>query len=120
MINPLTIVALVHTTPTAVYRILSVCRRYRAQMESITVARTEREDVCRITLVVHGAPTNPLVAQLRKLVDVTQVETAEGTVQRSENHRSQPMSQTVPISNTRFPPHSAQADGDFSDANAVL
>jgi acetolactate synthase small subunit len=103
-----TITALIYARPTVVYRTISLCRRYRAQIESVTVARTEQRDISQMTLVVLGAPIAPLVAQLRKVVDVLEVySTGEraGTVADQQS----PGSETTP----HFSSHTAQADGAF-------
>ena len=107
------IVALVQATPMAIYRILSLCRRYRVQIESVTVARTEREAVSRLTLIVRGAPATPLIAQLHKLVDVREVALDERAADDATDQSPSRCTQDTSPFPCPFPLHSAQADGAF-------
>lgn len=111
--NTLTIVALVHATPNAIYRMLSVCRRYRVQIESVTVARTERDRISRLILVVSGTPATPFIGQLRKLVDVIEVYIDGGHPGGSGDKPLKSPLLSTPSSSLPLPSHSAQADGAF-------
>jgi acetolactate synthase-1/3 small subunit len=71
-----TLVALVHDRPGVLNRLVSLLRRRRLNIESITVTRTDRAGVSRIVLTVEAPTITPLVAQLEKLIDVLEVNEA--------------------------------------------
>jgi acetolactate synthase I/III small subunit len=81
-----TFIVLVEDLPGALNRVVSLFRRRVVNIDSLTVGRTEKPGVSRITLVVvadaHGAKL--LEANLYKLVDVIQVQdvTADPVVVR--------------------------------------
>jgi acetolactate synthase-1/3 small subunit len=72
---PRTFIVHVEDRPGALNRIVSLFRRRTYNIDSLTVGRTERPEVSRITLVVHideGA-AGRLAANLYKLLDVLEV-----------------------------------------------
>ena len=73
---PQTLIAHVEDRPGALNRIVSLFRRRGFNIDSLTVGRTERPGVSRITLVVQAdaETARRLEASLYKLVDVLRVE----------------------------------------------
>jgi len=71
-----TLIAYVEDQPGALNRIVSLFRRRGFNIESLTVGRTEREGVSRITVVVRADDdtAHRLEANLYKLVNVLSVE----------------------------------------------
>src|SRR6201988_2671874 len=67
-----TLIAYVENKPGVLNRVSSLARRLAINIDSITVGKTENEEVARMTIVAHtderGAPR--LEASLEKLVDV--------------------------------------------------
>jgi acetolactate synthase-1/3 small subunit len=71
-----TIIVHVEDRPGSLNRVVSLFRRRAYNIDSLTVARSEKKDVSRITLVVRanqGAATR-IEAHLYKLIDVLHVE----------------------------------------------
>lgn len=70
-----TLVILIDEKPGAVDRVVGLLRRRRANMQSLTIGRSEQPDVERITAVTTDSDVavGQLVEQLRKVVDVRQV-----------------------------------------------
>lgn len=70
-----TLVILVHERPGSVDRVVGLLRRRRANMQTLTIGRSEQPDVARITAVTNDAEVaiEQLVEQIRKVVDVRQV-----------------------------------------------
>lgn len=71
----ITIVALVENKPGVLNRIASLFRRRAFNVDSLTVGRTHKEHVSRMTIVVDTADMNPqlVAANLHKLVNVIDV-----------------------------------------------
>lgn len=76
--NPLsrTIIVHVEDRPGSLNRVVSLFRRRAYNIDSLTVGRSEKPDVSRITLVVRADPSAAarIEAHLYKLVDVLRVE----------------------------------------------
>jgi acetolactate synthase-1/3 small subunit len=70
-----TLVALVENKPGVLNRIASLFRRRNFNIDSLTVGRTHRPHVSRMTIVVDSEQANPnlIAANLRKLVNVIEV-----------------------------------------------
>ena len=70
-----TLVALVENKPGVLNRIASLFRRRNFNIDSLTVGRTHRPHVSRMTIVVDSEQVNPnlIAANLRKLVNVIEV-----------------------------------------------
>ncbi len=81
-----TLVILVHERPGSVDRVVGLLRRRRANMQTLTIGRSEEPDVARVTAVTNDAEVSveQLVEQLRKVIDVRQVLhlSAENTLER--------------------------------------
>lgn len=73
--NKVTLVALVENKPGVLNRIASLFRRRNFNVDSLTVGRTHKPHVSRMTIVVDIQRTNTaqIVANLRKLVNVIDV-----------------------------------------------
>lgn len=71
-----TLIAYVEDRPGALNRVVSLFRRRGFNIESLTVGRTERADVSRLTVVIRAddVTTQRLEANLYKLEDVLSVE----------------------------------------------
>ena len=71
-----TLIATVADCPGVLNRVASLFRRRAYNIESLTVAHTEKEGVSRMTIVVDGRRTDAgkVALNLRKLVDVIQVD----------------------------------------------
>ncbi|MBZ0303892.1 MAG: acetolactate synthase small subunit [Anaerolineae bacterium] len=70
-----TLVALVENKPGVLNRIASLFRRRNFNIDSLTVGRTHRPHVSRMTIVVDSTQANPnlIAANLLKLVNVIEV-----------------------------------------------
>ncbi len=70
-----TLLIMVKERPGSVDRVIGLLRRRRANLQTLTIGRTERPDVARITAVTTDAAVafEQLVEQLHKVVDVQQV-----------------------------------------------
>lgn len=71
-----TIVALVENKPGVLNRVASLFRRRAFNVDSLTVGRTHKEHVSRMTIVVDAAQLSPykIKANLEKLVNVINVQ----------------------------------------------
>lgn len=71
----ITIVALMENKPGVLNRIASLFRRRAFNVDSLTVGRTHKEHVSRMTIVVDAADMDPqlVAANLQKLVNVIDV-----------------------------------------------
>ncbi|MEO1288072.1 MAG: acetolactate synthase small subunit [Chloroflexota bacterium] len=72
----ITIVALVENKPGVLNRVASLFRRRNFNMDSLTVGRTHKAHVSRMTIVVDSEQQNPfkIKANLEKLVNVINVQ----------------------------------------------
>lgn len=72
----ITIVALVENKPGVLNRVASLFRRRGFNVDSLTVGRTHKSHVSRMTIVVDSATTSPfkIKANLEKLVNVIDVQ----------------------------------------------
>lgn len=82
-----TLVALVENKPGVLNRVVSLFRRRNFNMDSLTVGRTHREEVSRMTIVMdcqNAWDAKKVTANLYKLVDVIEVQdlTQEPSVTR--------------------------------------
>ncbi|MDI9646351.1 MAG: acetolactate synthase small subunit [Archaeoglobales archaeon] len=70
-----TIAALVENKPGVLARVASLFRRRGFNIDSLSVGRTEREDLSRMTIVVEGDEkvVEQVTKQLNKLIDVIKV-----------------------------------------------
>ncbi|HRL11623.1 MAG TPA: acetolactate synthase small subunit [Aggregatilineales bacterium] len=70
-----TIIALVENRPGVLNRVVSLFRRRNYNVDSLTVGRTHRSHLSRMTIVVDAlkAPPKQIVANLYKLVNVVEV-----------------------------------------------
>src|SRR5579884_1090393 len=70
-----TIVISFEDRPGSVDRVVGVLRRRRANMQTLTIGRSELADVARVTVVVDDSEVgvDQLVEQLRKVVDVRHI-----------------------------------------------
>lgn len=72
-----TLVALVENKPGVLNRVVSLFRRRSFNMDSLTVGRTHRDEVSRMTIVMdceNPADARKIVMNLYKLVDVIEVQ----------------------------------------------
>ncbi len=71
-----TVVALVENKPGVLNRVVSLFRRRAFNVDSLTVGRTHKEHVSRMTIVVDSARMNPykIKANLEKLINVIDVQ----------------------------------------------
>ena len=72
-----TLVALVENKPGVLNRVVSLFRRRNFNLDSLTVGRTHRSEISRITLVMEAedaSMTKKIMANLYKLVDVIEVQ----------------------------------------------
>lgn len=69
------IAALVENKPGVLHSVANMFRRRDFNIESITVGRTEQEDLSRITITVNGdeKTLEQVVKQMNKLIDVVKV-----------------------------------------------
>ncbi|OYT33307.1 acetolactate synthase small subunit [Archaeoglobales archaeon] len=80
-----TIAALVENKPGVLARVASLFRRRGYNIDSLSVGRTERDDISRITIVVEGNEkvVEQVTKQLNKLVEVIKVsDVSEHSVER--------------------------------------
>lgn len=72
----ITIVALVENKPGVLNRVASLFRRRAFNVDSLTVGRTHKEHVSRMTIVVDSERVSPhkIAAHLKKLVNVIDVQ----------------------------------------------
>jgi len=72
---------LLSNQPGVLNRVVSLFRRLNKNLDSLTVGRTERPEISRMTLVTAGseADARRIAHELRKLVDVIEVEQLETT-----------------------------------------
>lgn len=77
----ITIVALVENKPGVLNRVASLFRRRAFNVDSLTVGRTHRPHVSRMTIVVDAERVNPnkIAANLTKLVNVIDVQVLTDT-----------------------------------------
>lgn len=73
-----TLVALVENEPGVLNRVVSLFRRRNFNIDSLTVGRTERPDISRMTIVMDGSVTNTAQVEknLYKLINVIKVHDA--------------------------------------------
>ena len=73
------IAALVENKPGVLHSVANMFRRRDFNIESITVGRTEQEDISRMTITVNGdeKTLEQVVKQMSKLVDVVKVSKLE-------------------------------------------
>jgi acetolactate synthase-1/3 small subunit len=76
-----TITALVENRPGVLNRVVSIFRRPGINLDSLTVGRTERPEVSRMTMVLEGTRRDAdyVERELRKLIHVIRVEDVNGT-----------------------------------------
>jgi acetolactate synthase I/III small subunit len=69
------LVVLVEDRPGAVDRVIGVLRRKRANTQSLSMGRSDKPDIVRITAIVKDADVSieNLVEHVRKVIDVRQV-----------------------------------------------
>jgi acetolactate synthase I/III small subunit len=69
------LVALMENQPGVLNRVVSLFRRRAFNIDSLTVGRTERSDVSRMTVVVDGETTDveQVIKQLYKVIEVLKV-----------------------------------------------
>lgn len=77
----ITIVALVENKPGVLNRVVSLFRRRAFNVDSLTVGRTHKEHVSRMTIVVDSDRVSPfkIKANLEKLVNVIDVQVLSNT-----------------------------------------
>ena len=77
----ITVVALVENKPGVLNRIASLFRRRAFNVDSLTVGRTHRQHVSRMTIVVDSERANPnkVAANLSKLINVIDVQVLNNT-----------------------------------------
>ncbi|MCP4898971.1 MAG: acetolactate synthase small subunit [bacterium] len=75
-----TLTALVMNRPGVLNRVVSLFRRIGLNLDSLSVGRTERPDVSRMTLVIDGteAEARRVGHELRKLIDLLEVALLDG------------------------------------------
>ncbi len=81
MTDRYTITALVENRPGVLNRVVSIFRRPGLNLDSLSVGRTERPDVSRMTMVVEGSKKDAahVERELRRLIHVIKVEDVNGT-----------------------------------------
>lgn len=81
MTDRYTITALVENRPGVLNRVVSIFRRPTLNLDSLTVGRTERPDVSRMTMVLEGSKRDAIHVEreLRRLIHVIKVEDVNGT-----------------------------------------
>jgi len=69
------LVALMQNQPGVLNRVVSLFRRRAFNIDSLTVGRTERSDISRMTVVVDGENTDveQVIKQLYKVIEVLKV-----------------------------------------------
>jgi acetolactate synthase-1/3 small subunit len=77
--NTKVIAALVENKPGVLHSVANMFRRRDFNIESITVGRTEQEDISRMTITVNGdeKTLEQVVKQMSKLIDVVKVSRLE-------------------------------------------
>jgi len=77
--NPKVIAALVENKPGVLHSVANMFRRRDFNIESITVGRSEQEDLSRMTITVNGdeKTLEQVVKQMSKLIDVVKVSKLE-------------------------------------------
>lgn len=75
-----TLSALVMNRPGVLNRVVSLFRRIGLNLDSLSVGRTERANVSRMTLVIEGTERQAVRVghELRKLIDVVEVDHLDG------------------------------------------
>ncbi|MBX6364969.1 MAG: acetolactate synthase small subunit [Gemmatimonadetes bacterium] len=73
-----TIVARLRNDPLALSRVVGLLRRRGFQVETMTLGPSEEEGARRATLVVEAADARRVILQLRRLVDVLDVDALPG------------------------------------------
>ncbi len=75
-----TLIALLENRPGVLNRAVSLFRRRGFNLDSLTVGRTDRDDLSRMTLVIDGtrAEAERLERELRKLINVVRVDHLHG------------------------------------------
>jgi acetolactate synthase-1/3 small subunit len=75
-----TLIALLENRPGALNRVVSLFRRRGFNLDSLTVGRTDSEEISRMTVVVQGnrAEAERLARELDRLVSVIRVEPLNG------------------------------------------
>lgn len=75
-----TLIALLENRPGVLNRAVSLFRRRGFNLDSLTVGRTDRDEISRMTVVVQGtqAEAERLTRELRRLVNVIRVEPLAG------------------------------------------
>jgi len=81
MTDRYTISALVENRPGVLNRVVSIFRRPGLNLDSLTVGRTERPDISRMTMVLEGQKKDAahVERELRRLIHVIKVEDVNGT-----------------------------------------
>jgi acetolactate synthase I/III small subunit len=74
-----TLVALVQDRPGVLNRAVSLFRRRGINIEMLTVARTGHEGISCLTCVVEARDVDPVLRQLRKLIEVLDARDADGS-----------------------------------------
>ena len=76
--------SLVENKPGVLFRITNLFRARNFNIESITVGTTEKPDLSRMTITtrIDEAILEQLVKQLRKLIDIVEVEVLDNSVYR--------------------------------------
>ena len=76
-----TITALVENRPGVLNRVVSIFRRPGLNLDSLTVGRTDRPEVSRMTMVLEGskADAQHVKRELNRLIHVIKVEDVNGT-----------------------------------------
>lgn len=75
-----TLIALLENRPGVLNRVASLCRRRNFNLDSLTVGRTDKHDLSRMTLVIDGtrAQARRVERELRKLINVVRVDHLNG------------------------------------------
>jgi len=76
-----TITALVENRPGVLNRVVSIFRRPGLNLDSLTVGRTDRPEISRMTMVLEGteADAEHVMRELNRLIHVVTVEEMNGT-----------------------------------------
>ena len=76
-----TITALVENRPGVLNRVVSIFRRPGLNLDSLTVGRTDRPEISRMTMVLEGskADARHVIRELNRLIHVITVEEMNGT-----------------------------------------
>ena len=75
-----TLIALLENRPGVLNRVVSLFRRRGFNLDSLTVGRTDRDDVSRLTMVIDGTQAEAIRAEreLKKLINVIRVDHLKG------------------------------------------